>query len=138
MKEILNEEQFLNYFFYPVILFQDINQKCEEYKEKNIELRYLKRFRYHFLFFYKLILDHLSKQGKINLKKLMKNKEVLYKFTNPAFEKISDNIIDLYVDETNKDAYKNAPIRDLTISKDHLETLKKKISNKLVNFNIDI
>jgi len=135
IKEILTEDQFLSNFLLPVLLYENIIRNCEEYKKKKQDLRYLKRFRYHFLYFYREIIGHFNeKTNEINFKKL-NNEDKLKKFTNLAFEKISDAIIDLYIDEEDKDLYKNAPIRDLTISKDHLERLKKKILSKLVKFS---
>ena len=57
----------------------------------------------------------------LNVKKLVDNEEYLQKLTKPIFEKIVDKIINLYHLEVEKDQYKNAPIRDLTISSKVLE-----------------
>ena len=74
---------------------------------------------------------------KVSAKKLVDDKEYLKKFTDPLYERIVEKVINLYYDELEKDEYKNAPIRDLTISSKHLSKLENKIMSRLpkVDFN---
>ena len=82
-------------------------------------------------------MKEIEKNGlKINVKKLVDDAEYLEKLTKPLFEKIVDKIINLYHLEVDKDQYKNAPIRDLTISSKVLEKLDKVIRSRLPKIDI--
>ena len=74
---------------------------------------------------------------KISVKKLVDDKDYLKKFTEPLYGRIVERIIDLYYDEVEKDEYKNAPIRDLTISSKHLAKLESKIMSKLPKVDLN-
>ena len=58
---------------------------------------YLKRFRYHFLYFYKKLKIKIEEKNKrdFNLKKLLNDQEYLENLTDPMFERIKDKINDL-------------------------------------------
>ena len=135
---VMTDETFIKNFLLPVVFYDDILKRCSEKVKVNEEYRYFKRFRYHFLYFYNLIKKSLEseKNIKANNKRLVDEPEYLQKFTNEIFEKISEKIADLYIDETDKDEYKNAPIRDLTINRRHKDKLEKKLLTSLPKVKI--
>ena len=128
-KEIITDSEFERKYLIPIIFYNDIVKRCNIEKKENKDLMYLKRFRFHFLHFYGKLKDAWEDKYKkiIDLKKLLNDSEYLDKFTESAFERIKDKINDLYINEEQKDEYKNAPIRDMTINKNHLIPLEKKI-----------
>lgn len=137
IEDIISDSQFISSFLLPVVFYEDILNRCSKETELNEENRFLKRFRFHFLHFYRKIMKEIEKNGlKINVKKLVDDAEYLEKLTKPLFEKIVDKIINLYHLEVDKDQYKNAPIRDLTISSKVLEKLDKVIRSRLPKIDI--
>ncbi len=128
-KKMLTDPDFDKNYILPVLFYNDIIDKCSEEKKDDKKFMYLKRFRYHFLYFYKKLKKKIEEKNKkdFTLKKLLNDQEYLENLTNPMFERIKDKINDLYVTEEKKNKYKNAPIRDMTINKDHLEPLEDKI-----------
>ena len=138
IENIISDNQFLSSFLLPTVFYEDILERCKIEVKKKEENRFLKRFRFHFLYFYRKIVKALEKNDvKISLKKLVDDKEYLKKCTEPLFERIVERIINLYYDEVEKDEYKNAPIRDLTISSKHLSTLENKIMSRLPKINFE-
>ena len=118
--------------------YEDIIDRCKAELDENEDNRFLKRFRFHFVYFYGLIKKEAERNGiKPSIKKLVDDNEYLKKFTNPIFERIVERIINLFYDEVDKDKYQNAPIRDLTMSLKHLEKLESKIMSRLPKFNLD-
>ena len=137
IEDIISDNQFLNTFLTPVVFYEDILERCKKEAEKKDENRFLKRFRYHFLYFYGLIKKEAESQGiKPASKKLVNDKEYLSNFTDPIFARIVERIVDLFYDEVEKDKYQNAPIRDLTMSSKHLQKLENKIMSRLPKLNI--
>ena len=137
IEDIISDSQFISSFLLPVVFYEDILDKCSKESELNEDNRFLKRFRYHFLHFYKKVMKGIEKNGqKINVKKLVDDDKYLQNLTKPIFEKIVDKIINLYHLEVEKDQYKNAPIRDLTISSKVLEKLDKAIMSRMPKIDL--
>ena len=67
----------------------------------------------------------------VNIRKLLNDKQYLENFTEEIYLRIKDKIVDLFEDERSKNKYQNAPIRDMTINKDHLERLERKILSSI-------
>lgn len=138
IENIISDQQFLSSFLLPTVFYEDILERCKAEAKKKEENRFLKRFRFHFLYFYRKIMKELEKNDlKISVKKLVDDKDYLKKFTEPLYGRIVERIIDLYYDEVEKDEYKNAPIRDLTISSKHLAKLESKIMSKLPKVDLN-
>ena len=138
IEDLISDNQFMSSFLLPVIFYEDVLDRCKAELEENEDNRFLKRFRFHFVYFYGLIKKEAERNGiKPSIKKLVDDNEYLKKFTNPIFERIVERIINLFYDEVEKDKYQNAPIRDLTMSLKHLEKLESKIMSRLPKFNLD-
>lgn len=137
LEDVISDKQFLGTFLLPVVLYEMILEKCKEEIKENEDIRYLKRFRYHFLYFFNKIIKQIEEKGsKISIKNLANDKNYLNKLAEPIFDKISEKIIDLYAFEVDKDKYQNAPIRDMTISSKSLEKLEKSILSRAIKINV--
>ena len=140
IEDIITDNNFEKTFVVPLVFHENIISSCKERSAENEELKYLKRFRFHFLFFIKNTIDYIADSKGLNIssKKLIDNKEYFNNFFENIFEIIYDQINDLVVDETEKQVgVQNAPIRDLTISRSHLEKLDKKIERKVTRMKFD-
>ena len=135
--DVNSDKQFLSTFLVPIVLYEEILKKCSEEAKENENNRFLKRFRFHFLYFYRKIIKESEKKNiKISDKKIADDEEYLEKVSGPIFERIVEKIISLYHLEVEKDEYKNAPIRDLTISSKVLEKLEKAIMSRLPKIDL--
>lgn len=134
IEDMITDQNFEKSFVLPVIFHENIISLCKQRATEDEDLKYLKRFRFHFLYFIKKSIDYIRDKKEINIsiKKLLNNKDYLDTFFVDIFEIIYDQINDLVIDETDKQTGpQNAPIRDLTISRDHLDKLHKKIEKKI-------
>lgn len=132
--KIITDPDFEKKYMLPIVFYyHDILPRCGEDKKDNEELMYLKRFRFHFLYFYKKMKDAYEKKNNVtvNIRKLLNDKQYLENFTEEIYLRIKDKIVDLFEDERAKNKYQNAPIRDMTINKDHLERLERKILSSI-------
>ena len=137
--KIITDNEFEKKYMLPIVFYYcDILKRCEVEKKQNKNLMYLKRFRFHFLYFYAKMKDGWEKKtGKTaNLRKLLNDSQYLDNFTEQIFERIKDKINDLYIDEKKDNKYGNAPIRDMTINKNHLEPLEQKILASIPKINL--
>ena len=141
--ELITDSIFENTYILPLIFHEKIIFNCKTRADEMEELKYLKRFRFHFLYYINKIINYIdeNKPQKVIKKKLINNKEYLDEFFGKIFDIIYDQITGLVDDiqsqQREDGVIQNAPIRDLTINKTQRDKMLNKIEKKLVRMNFD-
>ena len=141
--ELLTDNMFENTYILPIILHERVILNCKKRAEEMDELKYLKRFRFHFLYFFNKVINYIddNKSQKVNKRKLINKKDYLNNFFEAIFDIIYDQITelvdDIQTDQKEQGIIQNAPIRDLTINRTQRDKLYNRIEKKLVRKNFD-
>ncbi len=106
-----------------ILLWEKIAIFCKKVKKENEDDSILTRFKYHFLNLSKVSINH----NAISENKLLDNEDYLSIFLNENLPKMRTVFMQTYLDyRDNKMRSLNAPLRDLTHSKEQFEIIKNK------------